>query len=410
MRRAGAPDFSDEDWEQLSPKLDAEYRRRWRVLPLWWLGALSGLLLCSNIGWWWMWQQAEHRSEAMQTEWQQVRRESVMLRDTSWTKVVVYQYDTIYRSIVYRTAIGSNLPLNAAASGAENTTGLLTKKAANLEAPVEAGTETVKTAVPMEEKTAAKDGENPRTQGFNTSGVVDLLPSKLSLLLIPPRAVEMRGNALVVTPTKRASKPQVQIPRKFRVGAGAGLVMPSADHLSNNIGFLTYLTGEIAFSDQLALTLEGGYAGVSFKGTVYDEGLGLPPEKSPGDDFKLKHFEVEEGVKPIFQLTGGMRYWLRARHKLSPYVGIGYAIQWHPGFELKAEYQNTVTGQEKEVTTELATLARPVSLLDMNAGLRYRFSPHWYWQTGAVYQFKLEANQPGIPRFFGLKSSVLFEF
>ena len=49
MRQAGAPDFSDEDWERLQPRLDAADRKRWRTIPLWWLGGLSGLLLLSNL-------------------------------------------------------------------------------------------------------------------------------------------------------------------------------------------------------------------------------------------------------------------------------------------------------------------------------------------------------------------------
>ncbi len=98
MRRAAAPDFSDEDWERLFPRLDAQQRRRWRVLPLWWLGVLSGLLLCASIGGWWMWRQAALRTDALRTEWQQVRRERVTLHYTIWTKVVVYQYDTVYQS------------------------------------------------------------------------------------------------------------------------------------------------------------------------------------------------------------------------------------------------------------------------------------------------------------------------
>lgn len=101
MRRAGAPD-ADEDWGHLSPLLEAEQRRRWRAFPLWWLGVLSLLLLGSNIAWWWYWQQSEKRSDALIAEWQQIRRENVVLADTTWTKVVAYQYDTIYRTLVYR--------------------------------------------------------------------------------------------------------------------------------------------------------------------------------------------------------------------------------------------------------------------------------------------------------------------
>ncbi len=121
MRGAGAPDLSDEDWEQLTPRLDAVERRRWRVLPVWWLGALSALLLGSNIGWWWMWQQSEKRSDSMQSEWQQIRHESVAMRDTTWSKVLVYQYDTVYRTVVHRSVSESIVASNGYAFERGNT-------------------------------------------------------------------------------------------------------------------------------------------------------------------------------------------------------------------------------------------------------------------------------------------------
>ena len=43
------PDFSGDDWQALQTRLDAHDRKRWRVLPLGWLGGLTGLLLLSNI-------------------------------------------------------------------------------------------------------------------------------------------------------------------------------------------------------------------------------------------------------------------------------------------------------------------------------------------------------------------------
>jgi len=105
-----------------------------------------------------------------------------------------------------------------------------------------------------------------------------------------------------------------------------------------------------------------------------------------------------------------LRYWLLSTHKLSPYLGLGYAAQWHPEFELKLEYVHEFTDEEEELSIEVPALSRPVSLFDFNAGLRYRFFRRLSLQTGAFYQFKIDTEQPGIPRFWGLKSSVMYEF
>ena len=112
----------------------------------------------------------------------------------------------------------------------------------------------------------------------------------------------------------------------------------------------------------------------------------------------------------MLQLTAGMRYWLRATHRFSPYLGLGYAAQWHPAYELEVEYINPMTGMEKSVSVEVPALGKPISLGSLQAGLRYRFSPHWYLQTGTEYQFKINAQQPGIPHFWGFRSMLLYGF
>jgi len=411
MRGAGAPDLSDEDWEQLTPRLDAVERRRWRVLPVWWLGALSALLLLSNIGWWLMWQQSEKRSDSMQSEWQQIRHESVAMRDTTWSKVLVYQYDTVYQTVVHRSVSGSIVANNGYAfeRGNTNLSGTGIKNissrslnrdestvplASNLDNPIQLDTN------------ALSKGVFPRLQNLS------MLPINPVYLKTPLRRLEIPEKVIVLIPQKRAQHPRqyLLIPRKVRIGAGGGFVIPSAAQLSVNSGFVAALMGEIAFSEQLALTLEGAYSGISFTGTEYDKALGLPPFSSPGDDYILKHFETDEGLKPVLQLGAGLRYWLRSTHKLSPYLGLGYAAQWHPEFELKLEYIHQITGEEKEFSLEVPALSSPVSLLDFNAGLRYHFFRRLSLQTGAFYQFKIDVNQPGIPHFWGIKSAVMYEF
>lgn len=412
IRRTGAPDFSDEDWERLTPALDARERRRWRVLPLWWLGALSALLLCSNLGWWYMWQQSEKRSEALQNEWRQIRQQATAQRDTSWSKVVVYQYDTVYKTVVYRSFSQGVSADNKVTSGPEKETLVdhqgryVSDRSPQVDGPI---------------NQAVSGLDEPQTElkniGQNQSNIwtrrnLDILPAKTSFLKSPERPIKLPDNDLVFVPLIKSHAPRqaLLIPKKIRLGAGAGLVLPSAPDLYNSIGFSTTIHAELAFSDQLALTLEGGYAGIPFTGKVYNESLGLPPLNSPGDDYVLRHFETEEGLKPILQLSAGLRYWFQTTHKLSPYLGFAYAAQWHPAFELKLEYTNSVNGTEKELTKEIASRSAAVSLLDIQAGVRYRFLRQLYWQSGASYQFKIDPNQPGIPRFWGVKTAVLYEF
>jgi hypothetical protein len=238
------------------------------------------------------------------------------------------------------------------------------------------------------------------------------LPLPPAYLKISARAVETPQKDLVFIPIKHTQSKghALLMPNKFRIGAGGGFFIPSAPSFTQNIGFTTALMGEWAFSERLALTMEGAYAGVSFQGTQFDARLGLPSDASPGDDYTLKYFNPEEGVVPLLQLSLGMRYWIKPAHRLSPYLGLGYAMQWQLPYELQLEYTHKLTGDEKEVSRELSFQGTPASYLDLNAGIRYRFLRHFSLQTGATYQYKLDASQAGIPKFWGVKSAVMYSF
>jgi hypothetical protein len=111
IRRAGAPDLSEEDWERLLPALEAMPRGRRPAMPLWRLIAVGGLILLSyNIAGRWMCRQSEKRGEAGRNEWQKICRERALPPDGTATKAVVNPYDTLLWTVVYPTAPESLSP------------------------------------------------------------------------------------------------------------------------------------------------------------------------------------------------------------------------------------------------------------------------------------------------------------
>ena len=410
LRQAGAPDFSDEDWEKLSPRLDSVQRKQWRMLPLWWLGVLSGLLLCSNVGWWWMWKQTEKQHEVLETSWKNFHREAVTMHDTTYSKIVVYQFDTIYRTLSFRTVLKSDSATQGMATQLDPAN---SKLLPTLSAPVSrVETNHFQPGVEAKNEVFLQDKVEQMATYNWVAGSTEFLPIQPFYLKLPPRHFKIPEKELAVVPQKqtRVLHLPILLPRKFRFGLDGGLVIPVATQWSGNNGFSIGLISELAFSDQLALSIGANYSGVSFNGKVYEERLGLPPLISPGDDYILKHFETEEGLKPIYQINTGLRYWLRSTRRMSPYLGLGYAAQWHPEFELKLEYYDPVLDKETELTLEVPSLGKPISMLEFNGGVRIRLLSKLALQTGATYQFKLDAGQPGIPQFWGIKSAALYSF
>lgn len=408
MRQNSAPDFSDEDWERLTPLLDKAQQRRWRVLPLWWLGALSGLLICSNLAWWWMWQDSEKKSEARWLEWKQTLPSETVSRDTVWSKAVVRQYDTIYRTVVLRSVpaygqIVGNVPAVSGSSLSYNNT--ITE---GLTGPVSAnGT----TGSAWNREPHLRDSLRSYPKLARVSEPFECLPIEPAFVNFSNKQIQIKERDFLMAPMKHAKSTgqPTFVPRHYRLGAVGGLLIPHANSLSSNAGYLLGLNGEIAFSDQLALTFEGAYSAVGFKGYELDKSLGLPSVSSPGDDYELKYFKTEEGLKPILQLNAGLRYWIMAQKRLSPYLGLGYTAQWHLPYELQVEYTHKITGQEKERSEDVPTHG-PVSLLDLNVGLRYRFWRQLSFQAGVDFLYKIDKSQPGIPVFWGVKSAMLYEF
>ena len=96
MRQAGAPDISEVDWKPLSARLDAFDRKRHRMMPLWWLGALTGILFLSNLIWWSLWYNNNQQTSHIQAEWQNFQQQTLLVRDTVVQKTIVYIYDTIW--------------------------------------------------------------------------------------------------------------------------------------------------------------------------------------------------------------------------------------------------------------------------------------------------------------------------
>lgn len=408
MRRVNAPDFSHEDWEKLSPRLDVSKKRKRLISAPFLIFFLGGLLLLSNITWWVIWQQSEQRDNTLLTG--TTTGGTVVLQDTTWNRVVVYQYDTVHRSIVPLSLAQSFYPEGKEKSGLVAAVNPRSQErdASDKITPVDDAS--VSNAIVSQ---AGYDDKDANGAGFIASDETDpatLLPVKTTFLKKPGKYLSLGEHAVFLAATQHKRKPYHPMPLYFRLGCGAGFMMPDAEDLSSKSGFSTGIASEIAFSERLAFTMEGEYLGVSFKGDEYEEALGLPSLPSPGDDYEFKYFETHDGFKPVLQLTAGLKYWLLPSRKISPYLGIGYSSQWHLPYELEVEYTNNTTGLELSNTIEVPSSGTPVSMLDLNGGLRYRISRYWIWQTGMDFQFKIDPEQAGFPRYWGLKSVILYEF
>lgn len=84
--------YSEENWSELSRRIDIHERRqrRW-LLPV--LLPLFGLLAGGNLFWWYQWRETNDELKDSKS------RTTFFQTDTIMRKTVVYHYDTIYQNV-----------------------------------------------------------------------------------------------------------------------------------------------------------------------------------------------------------------------------------------------------------------------------------------------------------------------
>ncbi len=425
MSVATTPDFSDEDWQPLSQRLDGWQRRRWGILPLWWLGALSGLLLLSNAIWWFSWRESnEQLSSLLQQALQVSEKQDITVSDTIYRTVVVHQYDTIYRTVVVRSVLEETLATtsdehtpekqpapakNSAEAAPSGATVTGTPASATSTPPVvpPAG-EGVEIAENSEDVLSLEEITQIRAAETTVNPLPLRYLKEIRRRPHPPIPLPLLADWETVTPEQK--KPFPLIPKTFHLGIGGGWVLPGASVIASKSGQVAAVAGEIGFSDQLSLVVEGAYNSLEFQGYVYDQSIGLPTPNPPGDDYDFKYFETHDAPKPMFQLTTAMRYRFSADKKLSPFLGAGFATQWHPEYELEYEYTHRPSGTEFSETVEVEDLDKPLSFLHFEFGLTYNLSKRWELQAVGFYNTEASRSQLGIPRYYGLKTFLVYSF
>ncbi len=428
------PDHSAADWHSLQARLDAHDRKRTRVLPLGWLGALTGLLLLSNLGWFFLWQKTGDEVAALRSELPADKLESVISRDTVFEKTVVYQNDTIYRTVIVnrreqaRFAQGlasQNSPVapffNQKATAGGNATSTnprpnTTGETGQIQPPNHVNTNTMAGASSGSSTEATRPflpKENNMVLGESSRQLP--MPDAVPSLALRPLRYQLRQPVLPneedfpIIPVKENKTTFPLIPQSFALGFGAGSLLPRQASIASSSEKAATLSAEIGFSDHLSLTLDGTYAAFKFRGYEEDPSLGLPAFVPPSGEYDLRYFETHDEAKSILQLSVGMRWYFLVKSKLNPWLGAGWTMQWNPSYELEVEYTERGTGSEKSREMSIPSLQKPLNYAGFNLGLSYQLAEHWQLQAGSFWDFKADS-QPGIGRWWGWRASVGYRF
>jgi hypothetical protein len=405
------PDFSGEDWQSLQSRLDAHERKRWRVLPLGWLAGLTGLLLVSNLSWLWLWQKTGDEVSGLHTQLLQCGNTRRTERDTIYEKHIVYQYDTIFKTVV----LTRSEPIAQGRSAAAKEAGGLPFLSQGVSGEISKQSQQQgQNASTRQPNAVGADSASAQTlSSIFTENTTSLLaPDLLPCLEMPLFPVDLRLPIMppyddIMMPAKQGATAFPLIPRSFVLGLGIGEPTPEADKLQSDGGLMVALTGEIGFSDHLSMVLEGSVGRVRFKGFAEDAALGLPALTPPSDDYQLRYFETNFEAKPFGQLGIGMRWTPWTKGRLNPWLGAGWTMQWNPSYDLEVVYTHLPTGTEVSEEVTVPTTAKPLNYLGVNFGLSYRLMNKWHLQLGFNYDFKT-SNQAAIGGWWNWRGGVTY--
>ena len=258
MRQQTDLDFSHEDWPKIAARLDAADRRRWRVLPFWWLAGLTGLLVLSNLGWFLVFEKQKNATAE--------HSKTIILRDTIFEKTVVERVDTVYKTVVVRRFSENGLP--------KTSSGLSEKHSLVSHIPKGRGVMASQSQVsppfgvgvggeadvkkdekqPLFEKTAGEKLDFPlfRKLPIDSPAPISIVKQ---LVFVPSPTANFQPNAAALV--SKSWKP-----KWVAVGPSGGFLQPLAYRMLDRRGSVVGLTGEIGFSNRFSITFDAAQASV----------------------------------------------------------------------------------------------------------------------------------------------------
>lgn len=419
MHTPPATGTMEEDWQKLTARLEKFDQKRHRMALFRWLGLLLFLLLISNFSWWLAWRSNTKEMEGLRASWKMFStHDETRKQDQIISGKTIHVYDTVYHTVtiierekrgkipefsLYRRS-GNFMEHNDRTAGYGAAASLNTMDTSDR----------VHSRLPLPEDTIStlKGGMSKNeiitssTNGLNTT--VAFIPPPGLPSAVAGKAPRMPSKVLQIVPQTIKKAPISYIIRHPSFGIYGGAVQPRSGYIPVSGGVIGGFMSEFPVSNKLSLTLNSGYAGISMKGYVYAEELGLPPLNPPAGDYKFKYFETDDGRKPVLDLGLGLRFYPWSWKAWRLFGGVNYLAQWQLPYSLEIEYFNPDNGMEISESVDVPFISKPVSMLGLSGGIRYAILSHVNIQFSGFYNIKTNRERFAIPYYRGITTGLFY--
>lgn len=409
----GSP-YREDEWSDLSKRLDRKSGRRW-ALPL--LLPLFGLLAGGNIFWWYQWKTLAH-SEATSAA-----RVTAVQHDTIVRKTVVYLYDTVYRHttvVRHETVLAVVGNETSAASMPAPATGDKANQANDIGSNPATATPTMPNtghvsanATPAEGTTPGHDA--PGIQPTGHTIVQKVIPDSALLAAVPPAPEQMPETDTIFEdllkkqppPTKKSNPPLIYLARP-RVGVSAFWARPHMEHLLSGSVLGAALRGDVEIARHFRLGAEIAYLQAGLKAdeteSLEDTEVDIP---QPGGDFELKYWETY--FLPAFTYALNLRYEIPVRGNWKPWISTGVQACSSLPFEVEFEFENDNNSLELHVPARAKASTR-LQGMTFAAGVECPLGEHFRFGVEAGLLRGFGEDSGLLDRQTGLKTTLLYAF
>jgi|GEM_PF-1602949 len=409
--------YREEGWSDMSGRIDAYERRRWRwMFPV--LLPLFGLLAAGNVFWWLQWREGAQRNN------QGSGNVTTLLQsDTIVQTAVVYRYDTIYQNItlvrrynIGETTTAKHVTQTKTSAFASSTPAAQQQSAAGI-ATAKVENEATQTQINLVEKNTqgidnkqdiAKMNTEPGHAVSHQVTSVDT-SSQITGTRVDSTLFAADSMAAYIQPVQqmipKLSTPFFTIGRP-RLNISAGWGNPLLDHKRSGYLLGAGLGADMELMRNVSLGADLHYWNGKIQADETEELLGVEIP-NPGSDYKLKYWEAYQ--LPTVTYSFYLRYQIPLKKAWTPWIGMGTQGVTFLPFDIEFEFENQNNQLEIYLPGQTKAITHWHGMLAM-AGIEKEIGPHFSFGAEA-WLLRHIGKKPGIlDNQLGLKTRLYYHF
>lgn len=394
--------FDENNWDKVNSRLRG--RSRFSFLPV--ATALLLLTLLGLNGWMgYQWHNTQQKYSELKAIIDTLKKQETVHQqisyDTIYKQVVVYRYDTAYRTTIYENMLSDKKQArNEQTKALQEYRQVDHKDQQHKDNHQAASSDSLLYDQSAEKTRLSRQVNNEDSISYDVAEVT--LDSLANEQEASPRKED-------VIPSGKEEKENLFDLHRFSIGASAHLPFVSHPGVSSHVGIGGGLHAEISVSDKLSLAVHGNYLRLYYTLYAPDEKLGIT-DVNVGSVYQNDELVRINNQQQLLQYGLGIRYTFSQRRKFNPYLSLSYLAETTFNQHLTYKFIDATT--EKLYLREIQSAQNLTRwhVLDAELGVERKLSPRLALLLGGYYSTKISQGSVIRPDRLGMRTYWYFHF